>query len=85
MSLSAAALIPLLTQLGTYFKMGVDHYADVRASGGSLSPDALSLVIYTKMMNWNPKVSGRNILDDDTRSAASRLLAGLIINMTGVA
>lgn len=84
MSLSAAALIPLLTQMGTYFKLGVDHYAALRAAGGTITPDALAMVIYAKMSGWEPKVSGRDVLDDGTRTAAARLLAGLIINMTGV-
>ena len=84
MSLSAVTLLPLLTQLGTYFKLGVDHYAFLRATGGSITPDALAVVIHAHMSSWEPKVGGRDVLDEGTRTAAARLLAGLIINMTGV-
>ena len=84
MSVSAASLIPLLSQMGSYFKMGLDHYAALRAAGGTITPDALAVVIYLKMAPWEPKIGGRAVLDDGTREAASRLLAGLIINMTGV-
>ena len=85
MSLSAASLIPLLSQLGNHFKTGVDYYTAIRASGESITPDALAMVIQAKMLDWKPKMSGRELLDDGTRAAAARLLAGLIINMTGVA
>ena len=82
MALSTAALIPLLSKLGAYFKMGVDHYADLRAAGSDVSPEILAVFIYAKMDSWNPKVGGRDVLDEAMKEAASRLLSGLIINMT---
>ena len=82
--LSAAALIPLLVKLGDYFKTGVDHYADLKAAGVSVSPEMLSAFINARMEQWDPKVSGKSVLDSSTREAASRLLAGLIINLTAL-
>lgn len=84
MSLSAAALLPLLSQLGSYFKDGVDYYAMLRASGGSITPEALSAIIEMKMAGWDPKLKGRTVLDSETKAATARMLSGLIINMTGV-
>jgi hypothetical protein len=79
--LSTATLLPLLAKLGTYFKMGVDHYADLRSVGAEVSPDIICAFIQVKMSDWNPKIGGKEVLDDDTREAAARLLAGLITNM----
>jgi len=82
MSVSFGSLLPALGRLGQYFKMGMDHYADLRASGAEVTPDMLALFIHAKMEGWDPKVHGREILDHDTAMAASRFLAGVVINLT---
>lgn len=83
MTISFGSLLPALTKLGTFFKEGMDHYVQMRASGVELDADVLALFIHAKMAGWNPKVKGRTLLDHDTSVAASRFLAGVIINLTG--
>jgi hypothetical protein len=34
-----------------------------------------------KMTAWQPELQGKKLLDDETRMAAGRFLAGVIINM----
>ena len=83
MNVSFGSLLPSLTKLGAFFKEGMDHYVMLKATGAEVTPDILSMFIHSKMEGWNPKVKGRNILDHDTGVAASRFLAGVIINLAG--
>ena len=39
--------------------------------------------VFSKMDGWDPVVKGKHILDHDTGVAASRFLAGVIINLAG--
>ena len=82
MSLNAAVLIPLLAKMGDYFKLGVNHYADLRSAGATANADILAAFMQTKMSDWNPIVAGKTALDDETKAAGARLLAGLIINLS---
>ena len=82
MKVSAATLLPLLSKLGGYFKLGVDHYADLRASGFEASPEVVAMFIQLKMTGWEPEVAGKRLLDPETKTAAARMLAGLIINLS---
>ena len=82
MSFSFSKLLPMLSTLGSYFKTGADHYATLQASGATASPDVLAAYINIKMMDWEPKINGKSILDPATKEGASRMLAGLIINLS---
>jgi hypothetical protein len=82
MTVSFGSLLPALTKLGAYFKQGMDHYVALKASGAEVTPDLLSMFIHAKMEGWNPVVKGKTMLDPDTSAAASRFLAGVIINLT---
>ena len=75
-------MLPLVTQLGTYLKTGIDHYSDLRAAGGSASPDMVAVFLKEKMSAWNPKVGKKELLDDETKTAAARFLAGVAINFS---
>jgi len=79
--MSASALIPLLAKMGEYFKAGADYYAGLKVSGADTNPEVLTGFILLRMADWNPKVKGREVLDEDTKQAGARLLAGLIINL----
>lgn len=79
---SAAQLIPLMSKLGGYFKEGIDHYAMLKASGLEASPEILTAFIEAKMADWDPTVRGVSLLDSDTKEAASRLLAGIVYNLS---
>jgi hypothetical protein len=72
--------LPLIKKLGEYLKVGVDHYADLRAAGSVVDVDIISMYLDDKMSGWNPVLSGKNLLDAPTRAAAARFLAGVAVN-----
>jgi hypothetical protein len=78
-----AKFLPIAQQIGTYLKMGMDHYADLRAAGKDASPEIVAFFLREKMQTWDPKVSGKSLLDDATRDAGARFLAGVAINFAG--
>lgn len=78
-----AKLFPLVKQLGDYLKLGIDHYAELKAQGAAADPDVVAIFLLSQMGEWNPKVSGRELLDDETRSSAARFLAGVAVNFVG--
>ncbi len=76
-------LLPIITQLGQYLKAGMDHYADLRSAGGQATPEIVAAFLYAKMESWKPTVQDAEILDDETRMAAARFLAGVAVNLAG--
>ena len=83
MSLSFARLMPLVSKVGFYLKEGADHYADLRGAGVEAGPEVVSLYLNEKMKTWKPEVQGKELLDDPTRAAAARFLAGVAVNFVG--
>ena len=81
MKFNIAAFLPLVAKLGDYLKSGFEHYVALKASGTSLSPDMLAAFLVMQMASWNPDFQGKKLLDDETRQAAARFLAGVIMNM----
>jgi hypothetical protein len=81
MKFQAAALLPLVMKLGDYLKVGFEHYVALKASGTTLSPDMLAAFIATQMSTWNPDFQGKKLLDEETRLAAARFLAGVATNL----
>lgn len=71
---------PIVAQLGHYLKVGMDHYADLRSTGEEAGPDVMAVFLQMKMEEWQPKVGAADLLDDDTRAAAARFLAGVVVN-----
>lgn len=82
MSFSFAKMLPLAQQIGTYLKLGADHYADLRAAGKEATPEVVAFFLQAKMQNWSPEVGGKVLLDDETRAAGARFLAGVAINFS---
>ncbi len=82
MAISFSKMMPHLTKIGSFLKLGADHYADLRAAGEEASPEVIAAFLHLKMMDWNPKVGGKVLLDDETRAAAARFLAGLAVNFS---
>lgn len=80
MTFSTTALLPLVMQLGTYVKAAADHYANLREIGKNPDPDLIAAFIKVKLDEWDPKLQGKTLLDEATRSAGSRFLAGLVVN-----
>lgn len=78
-----AKFIPLVSQLGNYLKLGIDHYADLRAAGQEAGPELVAAFLRVKLDDWDPKANGKTLLDDPTRDAAARFLAGIAVNFAG--
>ena len=78
-----AKLLPLVTQLGNYLKMGADHYADLRTAGKEAGPEIVAMFLRAKLETWDPKMNDKRLLDDETKDAAARFLAGVAVNFTG--
>jgi len=72
--------LPLVSQLGAYLKAGVDHYVALRAAGDDADPSVVAFFLEGKMEGWEPKVGGVALLDDETRKAGARFLAGVAVN-----
>lgn len=80
MSLSLPKILPLAQQIGGYLKMAADHYVVLHNIGKEASAEVVAAFLQVKMADWDPKISGKTLLDDDTREAAARFLAGVAVN-----
>ena len=80
---SQAIDLPLIGQFGQYLKLAVDHYSDLRAAGQAAGPEIVAMFLREKMSNWDPRVGTTSLLDDETRAAAARFLAGVAVNFSG--
>ena len=78
-----AKLLPLVQQLGSYLKLGMDHYLALKAAGSEASPEIVAFFLREKMQTWNPQIGGKSLLDSATRDAGARFLAGVAINFVG--
>lgn len=81
MNFNIATLLPLVMQLGEYIKQGLDHYATLKSVPETHRVDLVASFLVVKLASWDPVVSGKHILDDATRQAGARFLAGIIVNM----
>lgn len=81
MKFSTSQMLPLIMQLGDFLKKGVDHYADMRKLNMDITPDVMAVYLTEKMRDWHPKVGNTNLLDNDTRLAAARFIAGVALNL----
>jgi len=77
-------LLPHLLQLGGFLKQAMDHYALLKQAGKEVSPEIVAVYLQTKLGGWNPRVGERALLDEPTRAAAARFLAGVAINLVGI-
>jgi hypothetical protein len=75
--------LPLVVQLGAYLKVGIDHYADLRSAGKEANTEIVAVFLRMKMSDWNPTLNEKEILDEETRAAAARFLAGVAVNFAG--
>ncbi len=82
MGLTLPKLLPLAQQIGNYLKIGADHYATLKSAGEPVDPEVVAFFLSAKMQDWNPEISGRSLLDDETRTAGARFLAGVAVNFS---
>ena len=83
MNIKLSKFIPIVAQLGSYLKIGIDHYADLRAAGNEANTEIIAAFLTIKMQDWNPKIGGVELLDGETRYAAARFIAGISVNIAG--
>ncbi len=81
MRFDASALIPLVTRLGKYLRSGFEQYVALKSAGVEPSPEIIAAFLETKMADWEPKVRGRALLDEETRAACARFLGGVAYNL----
>ena len=81
MKFSTSKLLPLVMQLGSYLKSGIDQYAALKTLGEDVDPDIIKFFIEEKMTSWDPKINNKALLDETTRSAGARFLAGIACNV----
>jgi len=74
-------LIPLIIKLGDFLNMGYDQYRQVEQNGLNVDAEMIALFIKKHMKDWNPVVDGKEVLDEDTKQAAARFLAGVAISL----
>lgn len=75
-------LITLLPKLGEGIKSAVEQYGALKAAGMDVTPDLLSAGLGLKLSTWDPSVRGKKLLDDDTKTAMFRFLAGVAFNLS---
>jgi len=80
MSFSPMMLLSIAPKLADYLKAAIAHYGDLRAAGGEVTPDILAMFLMQQTSGWNPSLSGKAVLDEETRIAMCRFLAGVAFN-----
>ena len=83
MKFSTASFFPIAVKLGDYLIETMNHVIALQTAGVPLSPDLVAAWLALKMQTWSPVINGRAVLDDDTRLAAARFLAGVGFNLAG--
>ena len=81
MTFSPALLLSIAPKLAELLKAAVSHYGDLRAAGMTVTPDILAAYLAVQVGGWNPAISGKAALDDETRGAMCRFLAGVAYNL----
>ncbi len=81
MKFSKMKMISLVSKLGDYLNSGFDHYNDMKAKGVVIDAETLSVFVAGQMKSWEPKISGKELLDPETKKAACRFVAGVALNL----
>jgi hypothetical protein len=78
---STIALLPLVSKLGDYLRAAGEHAKHAVTSGGNATPEVIAAILEREMADWKPTLSGRLLLDPETRRHAARFLAGVAVNV----
>jgi hypothetical protein len=81
MDFDKTALFPLVLKLGEYLKKAYDHYLQLKIAGSDIDVETLTMFVQIQIATWNPQYKGKAVLDDATRKAAARFIAGVAKNM----
>ena len=76
------ALLPIAKSLFEYLEMAIDHglvYSDEHhiCIDGKLMKTHIAEKVLDGMKNWTPIFNGIEVLDEETKEAGSRFLAGI--------
>ncbi|MDP3774545.1 MAG: hypothetical protein Q8Q85_09790 [Gemmatimonadales bacterium] len=85
MILGATDFLPLAAKLGGYIKMGVDHYATLKAMDIPLGPEVIGVFLEEQMGTWDPVMQGRHALDAQAKHDGAMFLARVICSLAGPA
>lgn len=77
-------LIPHLTPLGNILSAAFRHYVMLKEAGQEASVEILTVYLHEKMAGWAPKVGDTELLDEPTREAGARFLAGIVVKAGGL-
>jgi hypothetical protein len=81
MKFNKMKMLPLVAKLGEYLKIGFEHYQLLESTKSEVNTELLTLYLSEQMIDWNPKLNGKMLLDEDTRAAACRFVAGVAVNL----
>mgnify|MGYP007082050570 CR=1 FL=1 len=81
MTFSPTMLIGIAPKLADLLKVAIGHYGELRAAGGTVTPDALAFYLAGRVEDWHPAILGKPVMDDETRAALCRFLAGVAYNL----
>jgi hypothetical protein len=77
---SPSLLLSIAPRLAELLKDAVARYGDLRSQGIEVTPDVLALYLAGKTQTWTPTLAGKRVLDEETRAAMCRFLAGVAYN-----
>jgi hypothetical protein len=82
--IDASQFVPLAVKLSGLLRQGVEHYATLKGSGMSVSPEIIAMFIEEQMHGWEPHVRGRAVLDSAAKHDAAMFLGRIVCNLSGV-
>jgi hypothetical protein len=78
---SITEILPTLMTLSRYIKVGLEHYAQLKAAGVELSPEILAGFLESKLDDWNPEFRGVSLLGGGAKHHLAMFLASVIFNI----
>ena len=81
MTFSPMMLLGIAPKLADLLRVGIEHYGDLRAQGGEVTADGIALYLAIRAESWDPLIAGKHALDEATRIAMCRFLAGVAFNL----
>jgi hypothetical protein len=81
MNLDARTLMTLGSKLLHILKDASQHVSQLNQAGEEVSREALQFYIMLRFENWNPKIKGVSVLDDQSRVDGAAFLAGIAFTL----
>ena len=85
MGMNIATLLPALMRLREFLEVGVEHATMLRGQQGGVDVGVVAAFLFVKMESWNPSMAGVSVVDDETKQACARFLAGIATNIAASA